>query len=307
MSFTIPNLSGRLAVITGAAGGLGYETALALAGANATVVVAGRNPHKGADALARIRAAHPRADVSFAALDLGSLASVEAFATGFAKSHDKLDILVNNAGVMMPPRRQVTTDGFELQFGTNHLGHFALTARLMPLLTATPGARVVTVSSIAHRNGSINFDDLQWTRSYAPMTAYGQSKLANLIFAQELQRRSDAAGWGLTSIAAHPGVASTDLIANGMGDGLTGRAAKVLIGIFGRSAASGALPQIFAATSPEAQPGAYYGPAPGLDRMGKPRPASMSAAARDAAVARRLWAVSEDLVGLRFPVLAEAA
>jgi NAD(P)-dependent dehydrogenase (short-subunit alcohol dehydrogenase family) len=309
MAFTvadIPNQSGKRAVITGATGGLGYETALALAGAGATVVLTGRNAAKGAEALARIRAIHAKADISFELLDLGSLAAVAAFAESFTARHDDLDILVNNAGVMMPPTRKTTTDGFELQLGTNHLGHFALSAHLLPLLR---GGRLVTVSSIAHRTGQIHFDDLQLARSYNPTRAYNQSKLANLLFAFELQRRSDRAGWGVTSIAAHPGISSTELVANGMGmdGGLLAPLARVFIGIFGHAPAAGALPQIFAATSPEAKPGAYYGPTGFMEVTGAPGVAQVRPQARDAATAARLWAISEELTGVRFPALAEAA
>ena len=306
MSFTvadIPDQTGKLAVITGATGGLGYETALALAGANATVVLTGRNARKGAEALARIRAVHPKANISFELLDLGSLSSVAAFADGFAASHDHLNILINNAGVMMPPTRRTTVDGFELQLGTNHLGHFALTARLLPLLA---GGRVVTVSSIAHRTGSIHLDDLQLDRSYSPTRAYSQSKLANLLFAFELQRRSDRAGWGVASIAAHPGVSSTDLIQNGM-EGITASVGRFFVGIFGYSPAAGALPQIFAATSPAARAGAYYGPDGFMEITGSPAVAQAKPQALDKAAAARLWAISEDLTGVRFPALAEAA
>jgi NAD(P)-dependent dehydrogenase (short-subunit alcohol dehydrogenase family) len=306
MSFTvadIPDQTGKLAVITGATGGLGYETALALAGANATVVLTGRNARKGAEALARIRAVHPKANISFELLDLGSLSSVAAFADGFAASNDHLDILINNAGVMMPPTRRTTVDGFELQLGTNHLGHFALTARLLPRLA---GGRVVTVSSIAHRTGSIHLDDLQLDRSYSPTRAYSQSKLANLLFAFELQRRSDRAGWGVASIAAHPGVSSTDLIQNGM-EGITASVGRFFVGIFGHSPAAGALPQIFAATSPAARAGAYYGPDGFMEITGSPAVAQAKPQALDKAAAARLWAISEDLTGVRFPALAEAA
>jgi NAD(P)-dependent dehydrogenase (short-subunit alcohol dehydrogenase family) len=309
MAFTvadIPDLTGKLTVITGATGGLGYETALALAGAKATVVLTGRNAQKGADALARIRAVHPSADISFETLDLGSLAAVEAFATGFAARHEHIDVLVNNAGVMMPPSRKTTVDGFELELGTNHLGHFALTARLMPLLA---GGRVVTVSSIAHRTGSIHFDDLQLERSYNPTRAYNQSKLANLMFAFELQRRSDAAGWGVTSIAAHPGVSGTDLIQNGMGmeGGILAPAARFFVGIFGHPPAAGALPQIFAAASPDAKAGAYYGPNGFMEITGAPGVAQAKPQARDKAAATRLWTMSEELTGVRFPALSAAA
>lgn len=306
MAFTvadIPDQSGKLAVITGATGGLGYETALALAGANATVVLTGRNAAKGAEALARVRAVHPKADISFELLDMGSQASIAGFAESLAARHSHIDLLINNAGVMMPPSRKTTVDGFELQFGTNHLGHFALVARLLPLLA---GSRVVTVSSIAHRTGAIHFDDLQLERGYTPSKAYNQSKLANLLFAFELQRRSDRAGWGITSIAAHPGVSSTDLIQNGM-EGITASLGKFFVGIFGHSPAAGALPQIYAATSPAAKAGAYYGPNGFMEITGAPGRAQARPQAHDTAAAARLWAISEELTGVRFPALAVAA
>lgn len=306
MAFTvadIPDQSGKLAVITGATGGLGYETALALAGANATVVLTGRNAAKGAEALARVRAVHPKADISFELLDMGSQASIAGFAESLAARHSHIDLLINNAGVMMPPSRKTTVDGFELQFGTNHLGHFALVARLLPLLA---GSRVVTVSSIAHRTGAIHFDDLQLERGYTPTKAYNQSKLANLLFAFELQRRSDRAGWGITSIAAHPGVSSTDLIQNGM-EGITASLGKFFVGIFGHSPAAGALPQIYAATSPAAKAGAYYGPNGFMEITGAPGRAQARPQAHDTAAAARLWATSEELTGVRFPALAVAA
>src|SRR3984893_18068072 len=208
----IPPLDGKTAVITGATGGLGYETALALAGAGATVVLTGRNDLKGRNALQAIRARFPSAKVFYEALDLASLASITDFAGRFAASHAALDILVNNAGVMALPTRQTTADGFEMQFGTNYLGHYALTARLLPLLRRGHGSRVVNLSSIAHRTGFIHFSDLQGERLYSPWKAYNQSKLAMLMFALELQRRSDAGGWNLMSNAAHPGWARTDLI-----------------------------------------------------------------------------------------------
>ena len=310
MPFTranIPDQTGKIVVVTGATGGLGYETALALAAAGADVVLTGRNSAKGADALARIRAAHPAAHVSYETLDLGSLKSVGAFAESFAKAHQRIDVLVNNAGVMMPPKRETTVDGLELQFGTNHLGHFALTAKLLPLLRAAPAPRIVTVSSIAHRGASIRFDDLQWTSGYNPTRSYGQSKMANLLFAQELQRRSDAAGWGITSIAAHPGVSSTELVANGIGTGFIGRLASASIRVFGHPPAPGALPQIFAATSPDAKPGQYYGPQGIGEIAGVPGPARITGEARDPKIAARLWTISEQLTGVSFPSIAKAA
>ena len=309
MPFTVadlPNLTGKLAVITGATGGLGYETALALAGARATVVVTGRNAQKGADALARIRAAHPKADVSFELLDLAKLDAVAAFTDSFAARHRSLDLLVNNAGVMAIPQRTTTPDGFETQFETNYLSHFALTARLLPLLSAAHG-RVVTLSSIMARRGKINFDDPQFVSGYTPQGAYGQSKLACLMFARELQRRSAAGGFGISSYGAHPGVASTELIANGMGhNSLAARLAPVS-SLFFQSPAAGALPTLYAAASPAAVPGGYYGPNGFMEIRGVPTDAHVPALARNAADAARLWTMSEELTGVRFPVLASAA
>ena len=218
-----PRLDGRRAIVTGASGGLGYETALGLARRGATVVLAARNPDKAEAARRRIVAAAPDADLRFGPLDLADLGSVAAFAAGFARQ-GAVDILVNNAGVMAYPTRRTTRDGFEEQFGTNYLGHFALTARLMPaLLRAEGGARVVSLASLAHVKGRIALDDLQGERRYDPWTAYRQSKLAMLVFAREFQRRADAAGWPIRSVAAHPGWAVTDIISNGPAEG-AGRA-----------------------------------------------------------------------------------
>jgi NAD(P)-dependent dehydrogenase (short-subunit alcohol dehydrogenase family) len=212
----IPSQLGRTAVITGATGGLGYETALALAKAGAEVILTGRDDQKGQSAIEKISREMPGAKTSYESVDLASLASIAAFAQRM-HARQSLDLLINNAGVMALPRRQTTADGFETQFGTNYLGHFALTARLMPLLRWATAPRVVNISSLAHRTGSIDFDDLQGARVYSPWKAYGQSKLAMLIFALELQRRSDASGWKLTSNAAHPGFARTNLFASGPG------------------------------------------------------------------------------------------
>ena len=300
---SIPPQAGKLAVITGATGGLGYETALALAGAGATVVLAARNLAKGDDALARIRAIHPAADIRFELLDLASLASVAAFAERLNGEGRPIDILVNNAGIMALPKRQTTVDGFEAQFGVNSLSHFALTARLLPLLRAASAPRVVNLSSLAHRSGKIDFADLQGERGYKPWKAYTQSKLAMLMFALELQRRSDAGGWGLMSNAAHPGFALTDLIANGPGaNGLMGVVTRTLIAPgFSHSAAAGALPALLAATSPQARPAAYYGPDGFYELKGPPAPARIMSHAQDKAVAARLWKTSEALTGVRFP------
>jgi NAD(P)-dependent dehydrogenase (short-subunit alcohol dehydrogenase family) len=205
---------GRLTVVTGATGGLGYETALELAGAGAEVLVAGRNSEKGSAAISNIRRVAPSAKVRFEMLDLASLASVRAFAAKMVANGRPLDLLINNAGVMNLPARRLTEDGFELQFGTNHLSHFALTGLLLPVLRKAEAPRVVNVSSLAHRGGKIDFANLQAERKYRSWPAYQQSKLANLLFTFELQRRSDAFGWGLMSNAAHPGFARTDLIPN---------------------------------------------------------------------------------------------
>jgi NAD(P)-dependent dehydrogenase (short-subunit alcohol dehydrogenase family) len=210
----VPSQLGRTAIVTGATGGLGYETALALAKAGAEVVLTGRDDRKGASAIEKIGREVPDAKAAYEHLDLASLASVADFAQRM-RARQSLDLLINNAGVMALPRRQTTADGFEMQFGTNYLGHFALTARLLPLLRRASEPRVVNVSSLAHRTGFIHFDDLQGVRVYSPWKAYGQSKLATLMFALELQRRSDAAGWNLTSNAAHPGFARTGLFASG--------------------------------------------------------------------------------------------
>jgi len=304
----IPSQHGRLAVITGATGGLGYETALALAGAGAKVVLTGRNDTKGQNAIARIRDQFPNADVSYETLDLASLASVADFAARFAAAHASLDLLVNNAGVMSLPKRQTTADGFEMQLGTNYLSHYALTARLLPLLCRGHQARVVNLSSLAHRTGAINFDDLQSTRSYVPWTAYCQSKLAMLIFAIELQRRSDAAGWGLMSNAAHPGYARTDLIPNGPGTGsLSWRLGRLLQPMMSHSSAEGTLPTLLAATSAQAKAGGYYGPDGFYELKGPPAPAKIMPRAKDATVAARLWDVSATLTGVSFYQPAAAA
>jgi NAD(P)-dependent dehydrogenase (short-subunit alcohol dehydrogenase family) len=304
----IPSLNGKTAVITGATGGLGYETALALAGAGAAVVLTGRNEAKGLHALQAIRSQFPNAGIVYENLDLANLASVADFSKRFAAAHASLDLLVNNAGVMALPQRQVTSDGFEMQFGTNYLGHYALTAHLLPQLRRGNQPRVVNLSSLTHRWGVIHFDDLQGARSYSPQKAYSQSKLAMLMFALELQRRSDAAGWGLMSNAAHPGYARTDLIANGPGaSGLLWQLNKALRPFVSQSAADGALPTLFAATSPEAKAAGYYGPDGFYELKGPPVPAKIMPQAKDGAVAARLWDVSATLTGVSFDQVAAAA
>lgn len=294
----IPPQHGRTAIVTGT-GGLGFEDAVALARAGASVVLAGRNAAKGAEALNRIRTMLPSADVRFEDLDLASLASVTAFAARITQRHESVDMLINNAGVMVPPRRKVTADGFELQLGTNHLGHFALTAHLLPILRA--GARVVSLSSVAARAGAIDFDDLNSTCSYAAMKAYSQSKLACLMFALELQRRSDAAGLGIVSIASHPGVARTDLLHNGPGRRSAHGLARTLLPFLFQPADRGALPTLYAATALDGAGGAYYGPDGIAEVRGYPTLARIPPQALDKDVAAHLWQVSEELTGVRFP------
>src|SRR3984885_9939654 len=257
----IPSQQGKLAVVTGATGGLGYETALALAGAGAEVLVTGRNTEKGRVAIDRINRAVPSAKVRFEMLDLASLRSVRAFVAKVVANGQPVDLLINNAGVMDLPGRRLTEDGFEMQFGTNHLSHFAFTGLLLPVLRIAEAPRVVNVSSIAHRGGKIDFANLQAERKYRSWPAYQQSKLANLLFTLELQRRSDAYGWGLMSNAAHPGFARTDLIPNGPGSkGMMGLISKTMGRFMSHSATAGALPTLFAATSPAAVRMGYYGP-----------------------------------------------
>jgi NAD(P)-dependent dehydrogenase (short-subunit alcohol dehydrogenase family) len=307
-SADIPPQQGRTAVITGATGGLGYETALALASAGATVVLTGRNEAKGRRAIEEIRTQFPTAKIMYEDLDLSKLASVAGFVDRFAVAHTSLDLLINNAGVMALPKRRETADGFEMQFGTNYLGHYALTGRLLPLLRRAARPRVVSLSSLAHRTGAIDFGDLQGINSYNPLKTYSQSKLATLIFAIELQRRSDAAGWGLMSNAAHPGYALTDLMANGPGTrGWMARIGRILQLFASQSAAEGALPTLFAATSPEAKPGGYYGPNGFYELKGRPAPAKIMPQAKDQAAAARLWEVSASLTGVSFDQFAVAA
>lgn len=298
----IPPQRGKTVLVTGSAG-LGFETARELARAGARVIMASRNPEKGGEAVARIQAETPSAAVRFEALDLGSLASVSAFAARLRGQTDALDLLVNNAGVMTPLRRMETTDGFELQFGANYLGHFALTGLLLPLLVNAGQARVVTLSSVAARQGRIDFADLQAQRGYRPMRSYAQSKLACLMFALELQRRSLSHGWGLTSIAAHPGISRTGLLYNTPGgpSGLR-RTMRGLLWFMFQPVPQGALPTLFAATDPVAEGGAYYGPDGFGELNGFPTKAHMPRPATQSAACERLWDVSEELTGVRFEV-----
>jgi NAD(P)-dependent dehydrogenase (short-subunit alcohol dehydrogenase family) len=306
----IPPQAGRIALVTGANSGLGLITARELARAGARVVLAVRDTARGEEAAGTIRqAAAPGASVEVERLDLGDLASVRACAETVAGRHAHLDLLVNNAGVMAPPRRE-TADGFELQLGTNHLGHFALTGLLMQRLLARPDARVVTVSSAAHRMGSIDFDDLQGERGYSAWPRYGQSKLANLLFCFELQRRAAAAGATLCSMAAHPGYAATNLQTSGplLGSGgpvalIKGLAMRAGNLVLAQSAEKGALPTLYAATVPDLPGAAFVGPDGPGEMRGSPTPVGTSSAATDEQAAQRLWAVSEELTGVRYEAL----
>lgn len=285
---------GRIFLVTGGTSGIGYETAKALAAAGAQVVIASHNPERGHEAIASIRQESPNARVQFEALDLASLASVRALGERLNATLPHLDGLINNAGIMEPPERGTSADGFEMQFAVNYLGHFALTAGLLPLLQKANSPRVVTLSSIAAARGTIHFPDLQFEQAYDAGAAYGQSKLACLMFALELQRRSDAARWGIQSIASHPGLSRTNLQAN---HGLVRRSLRVLF----QPAALGALPTLYAATAPEARGGAYYGPTGMMEARGPLGLAEVPPAATDAEAAAHLWKVSEELSGTRFP------
>lgn len=282
----------RTAVVTGATGGLGYAASVGLARAGLHVVLTGRNAEKGATALARLRRAVPQAEARFALLDVADLAAIAEFARAWQGG---LAVLVNNAGVMAYPERRTTRDGFEAQFGTNYLGHFALTLRLLPALLAEAGARVVSVSSLAHRRGRIALDDLNSERSYHPWRAYGQSKLAMLMFARELQRRAEGRGWTLRSVAAHPGWSATSIVVNGQGAGLLGRLGQAGFNLLGQSTEAGAQPILYAALDPQAEPGGYYGPAHLGETRGPTKPALVMPHAKDQKVAERLWAASEQL------------
>lgn len=298
----IMDLTGKTAVVTGANSGLGRETTRELARNGAHVVMACRNEQRADAARESIESDVPDASLEYRQLDLANLDEIAAFAVGYRTDHDSLDLLVNNAGVMAIPRQE-TADGFEKQFGVNHLGHFALTGHLLDRLRAGDDARVVTVSSGAHRRGRIDFDDLHHVDDYGKWRAYGQSKLANLLFAFELQRRLAASGLDVASLAAHPGYAATDLQYQGPkeeGSWLKLQFMRLANALIAQSPARGALPILYAATAEDVTPGSYYGPSGFLGSRGSPTEVTPSARARDEQTARRLWTVSEELTGLTF-------
>jgi NAD(P)-dependent dehydrogenase (short-subunit alcohol dehydrogenase family) len=296
----LPDLHGRTAVVTGATGGIGGSVARELARAGALVVIAARDSARGEARAQEIRAAVPAAQVEVRRLDLASLAAVRAFAEGYAGAHEGPDLLINCAGVMAVPEQR-TEDGFELQFGVNHLAHFALTGLLLPTMKNRVGARVVTVSSLNHQWGRIDWDDPQQTRRYKAWRGYNQSKLANLLFAFELDRRLRAAGAAAESLAAHPGYTDT-----GLQGRVGGAAVRVVLQVtnrlFGQAPDMGALPVLYAAAAPGVPGGSYIGPRRFGETRGHPALARASAAARDPALAARLWALSEELTGVSFPV-----
>ena len=290
----VPDQTGRVAIVTGSNSGIGFETARVLAGKGATVIMACRNLDKANPKAEEIRAAHPGCDVEVMRLDLSNLDSVREFADEFRAKHSRLDLLINNAGIMVPPYG-TTAQGFETQFGVNHLGHFALTGLLLDLIVNTPGARIVTVSSVAHYMGKIDFSDLNWERGYKAQSAYGQSKLANLLFTYELQRRLAAAEKDTLAVAAHPGWTSTNLQEHAP-------SVKFMNRFFGQEPLMGALPTLYAATESDVKGGEYYGPSGLLEMNGPPKRVKSNKRSRDENVAERLWNVSQDLTGVHVPL-----
>lgn len=296
----MPSQKGRIVLVTGGTSGMGYEDALALARAGAEVIIAARNPERGAEAIKRIREVVPDAKLQFESVDLANLSSVRGLAERLNQRLPRLDVLINNAAIMAPPERGTSADGFELQLATNYLGHFALTGLLVPLLRQSDDPRVVSLSSIAATRGAVNFDDLQAEQKYDPYAAYAQSKLAVLQWSFALQRRSDAQKWGIRSIAAHPGVAVTELVARGPGvnSEFGQRWAKDREAY--HSAAQGALPTLYAATAEQAVGGAYYGPTGDDEKRGPLGFAKTPPTATNEADAERLWATSERLTGVTY-------
>lgn len=300
----IPDQTGRVALITGANSGIGYEAAVALAAKRALVIMACRNEEKAHGAMADLAARVPDGKVEFLKLDLADLDSVAEAAATVTRSHDRLDLLINNAGLMAIPEQR-TAQGFEMQFGVNHLGHFALDAKLIGMVNDTPGSRVVTVSSMGHRPGKINFDDLNRNQNYSAWLAYFQSKLANLLFTRELQRRLSAAGSNTISVAAHPGSSDTNLgheSPGGVLGSLMIKAMPVFSRFMAQTAEMGALPTLRAATDPGTIGGDYYGPDGIGEQRGHPELVGMSGRARNSADAVRLWTTSEELTGVEFEI-----
>ncbi|MGI4748967.1 MAG: oxidoreductase [Janthinobacterium lividum] len=300
----MPDQTSRIVVVTGASSGIGAEAALALAGKGAHVVLAVRDQARGDATLARIMKLHPRAQATVSLLDVADLSSVRAFAARMETTFPRIDVLLNNAGLGMQSVRATTVDGFERQFGTNHLGHFTLTGLLMPLLLRAPAPRVVAISSIAHRRGAMNFDDLQGARTYNGNKAYSQSKLANLMFMLELDRRARTVQSRLVSVAAHPGIATSGFI-NAIGMPRPAAAAiNFGVGLLGNDSAQGALPGLYAATMQGVKGGQYFGPDGFKEIRGAPKLAKISAHALDKEAGRKLWTVSESLTHVIYPPLA---
>lgn len=300
----IPDQSGRTAVVTGANSGLGLVTALELARRGARVIMAVRSTDKGEAAAQEIRGEVARAELEVRALDLSSLESVQAFANDLDLDGGRLDLLINNAGIMMTPQ-QTTHDGHELQFGTNHLGHFALTGLLLDQVQSAEAGRVVTLSSIEHKSGHIEFDDLQSQNGYAPRKAYQQSKLANALFGVELDRRLRAAGSSAISVLAHPGYSATNLQSTGP-TGVMKHLMSVGNRVIAQGADKGALPTLYAATAPDVEGGDYYGPDGFMEMRGSPTHVDVIDEAKDPGVARRLWEASEELTGVRYALTTPA-
>ncbi len=300
----IPAQAGKLALVTGANSGIGYQAALELARHGAHVLLGCRDAGKGAAALERVKRETPGASAEVLLLDMASLASVRSVAEQMVGSGRALDLLINNAGVMAFPERQLTVDGFERQFGTNHLGHFALTGLLVPALLRADAPRVVTVSSLAHRSGKIEMDNLQSERKYVPWHAYNNSKLANLLFAKELDRRARAQGSRIVSIPVHPGVSRTSIVANGPGPGdLKSKLLFKFAGFMTSEDSVGALPTLYAATAPQAQGGEYIGPDGFMEVKGSPTVVKPRPQALDEETAKSLWEVSEKLTNVVYPPL----
>ena len=298
----VPDQTGRAAVVTGANSGLGYHTAKALAGKGARVIMACRNLEKGELARQQILALNPPAEPELWPLDLASLESVRAFAQRYHAASETLDLLINNAGLMAIPEGR-TQEGFEMQFGVNHLGHFALSAQLWSALSRTPGSRIVQLSSLAHKFGRIRFEDIHWNLKYSKWGAYGMSKLANLMFIRELSRRIQKSEHQVLAVASHPGYASTELQAKGAkmkGSRMGAALFEMANGIFAQSAASGALPTLYAATAGDVAQGAYYGPGGFMHLWGSPEPDRPDEKRMDAEVAGKLWSLSESLTGTDF-------